>query len=83
MQKNAELFMCPIADGPVKIGLARSGVPKNPPQSRITLHVVRNTTMIFEAESDGSHPSDTLADDGEVRNDFWTTAGNYSYRHKR
>ena len=26
--------------------------------------------MIFEAESDGSPPSDTLTDDGEARSDF-------------
>ena len=28
MQKNGELFICPIADGPVKIVLARSDFPK-------------------------------------------------------
>ena len=43
---------------------------EGPPQIRITLHVERSTTMFFEAESDGSHPSDTLADDGEARHDF-------------
>ena len=50
--------------------LEESRVSEAPPQIRITLHVERSTTMIFEAESDGSQPSDTLTDDGEARNDF-------------
>ena len=70
MQKNGELFICPIADGPVKIVLARSGFPEIHLKIRITLHVEKSTTMFFEAESDGSPPSDTLTDDGEARNDF-------------
>ena len=40
------------------------------PQTRITQHVEKSTTMFFEAESDACHPSDTLTDDGEARNDF-------------
>ena len=35
-------------------------------------------------ESDGSPPStgqDSRHDDGEARNDFWSIAGNYIYRH--
>ena len=43
---------------------------EGPPQMRSTLHVEKSTTMFFEAESDGSQPSDTLTDDGEARNDF-------------
>ena len=42
----------------------------DPPQTRITQHVEKSTTMFFEAESDACHPSDTLTDDGEARNDF-------------
>ena len=43
---------------------------EDPPQTRITLHESKSTTMIFEAETDACHPSDTLTDDGEARNDF-------------
>ena len=70
MPNNGNHFICPIADGPVKIVLARSGFPTIHLKIRITQHVERSTTMFFEAESDGSHPSDTLTDDGEARNDF-------------
>ena len=53
---------------------------ENPPQSRITLHVEKSTTMFFDAESDGSPPSNTLADDSEARNDVWTIARNCIHR---
>ena len=68
MPKNWNHFKCPIADGRVK--LSRAGLPKIHLKIRITLHVEKSTTMIFEESRDGSHPSDTLADDGEARNDF-------------
>ena len=35
-------------------------------------------------ESEGSPPSpsqDSDPDDGEARNDFWSTSGNFTYRH--
>ena len=35
----------------------------------------------LHGESDGSQPFDTLTDDSEARNDFWTIAGNYVSRH--
>ena len=81
--EDAELFICPIADGPVKINcLCEIRFPGDPPPTRITQHVEKSTTMFFEAESDACHPSDTLTDDGEARNDFfWTIAGNCFCRH--
>ena len=52
------------------IVFARSGFPEIHLKIRITQHVEKSTTMFFEAESDACHPSDTLTDDGEARNDF-------------
>ena len=34
----------------------------------------------LRGESDGSQPTDTMMDDREARNDFWSIEGNYIYR---
>ena len=80
MPKNGENFKFPIADGTVKLF---GGDP-----------IIRKCTLIrdqpegdeefrddLRGESDGSPPSDALIDDSEARNDFWSIAGNYFYRH--
>ena len=36
----------------------------------------------LRGESDGSQRIDTMIDDREVRNDFWSIEGNYMYRHQ-
>ena len=59
-----------VSDSEELDNLDASGFSEDPPQIRIILHVEKSTTMFFEAESDGSPPSDTLTDDGEARNDF-------------
>ena len=46
----------------------------------------RTSTSIREAknvrgESYGSEPFDSLSDDGEARDDFWSISGNYIFRH--
>ena len=51
------------------------------PQFTITLHEATNTTVFLQGESDESHSSDTLTDDGEARNDFPSIEGNHVYRH--
>ena len=35
----------------------------------------------LRGESGGSQPIDTMTDDREARNDFWSIEGNYIYRH--
>ena len=54
---------------------------EGPPQSWIILHVVEEHSDDLQGETDASHPIDTLRDDGEARNDFWSTEGNCIYRH--
>ena len=49
----------------------------NPSQSRITLHELTDN---LQGESDGSQTLDTMTDDREARNDFWSVEGNHIYR---
>ena len=78
--ENAELFICPIADGPVKINclceIRFSGDPSqnqdHPARGEEHNDVLRGRVAC--------HPSDTL-DDGEAETIFWTIAGNCFCRH--
>ena len=54
---------------------------EEPPPSRITLQEAKSITKIFKESRTGPQPLDTLTDDSETRNDFWTIAGNYVHRH--
>ena len=76
----------------VKISYSRSQVEhlscleeirfsEDPSQFRIILARDEQHKDVLQGESDGSPPLNTLTDDGEPRNDFWTNAGNYIYRH--
>ena len=49
---------------------------RGPPQFRITLHET-NTTTFLQGESAKYRTSDTLTEDGEARNDFWTITGEF------
>ena len=73
MPKNGEHFIFPIACGTVKLS-GRDQVFRR--SISIQDHLARetNSTRSFQ-------PLDTLTDDAEARNDFWTNAGNYIYRH--
>ena len=76
---SGEKFIFPNADGKVKL----SGVGQ----------VLRTSTFIRDrpdrgeeqghllGESDGCPPQDSSTDNGGAKNDFWSTSGNYIYRH--
>ena len=50
-------------------------------RGRWVLDTRGSSRLELQGESDGSHSSDTLTHDTEARNDFWTIAGIYVYRH--
>ena len=77
--ENGDNFILPIADGKVNL----SGGDQ----------VLRISTLIrdnlergeerkdLRGESDGSQPLDSLPDDSEASNDFWSITWNCIYRH--
>ena len=70
----------PVADGTVKLS-GREQVFRR--SKSIRDHPARGEEHkdVLQGESDGSQPLDTMTDDSEARNDFWSNAGNYIYRH--
>ena len=73
MPKSGEHFTFPVADGTVKLS-GREKVFRR--STSIRDHPARGEEHndVLQAECDGSHPLDTLTDDGVVRTDFWTVA---------
>ena len=81
MQKNGELFTCPIADGPVKIVLARSGFPKIhfKPGSPCTW---RRAQRCYSRQSrTGLHHQTRSRMTVKPETIFWTIAGKCVCRH--
>ena len=77
--KNGEHFIFPIAGGTFKLaggdqGIRKSTLIRDDPERGELRDDLRG-------ESDGSQRIDTMMDDREVRNDFWSIEGNYMYRH--
>ena len=73
-------FIFPVADGTVKLsggdqGIRRSTLIRDQPERG------EERRDDLQGDSDGSQPIDTMMDDGEARNDFWSMKGNYIYRH--
>ena len=69
MPKSGDHFTFPIGAGPVKLSGREQVFRKS---TLIQDHPARGEEHndVLQAESGGSPPSDTLADDGEARNDF-------------
>ena len=80
MPKNSDNFKFPVADGTVRLVWRDQVFRKS---ISIQDHPARDEEHndVLQGESDGSPPFNTLTDGGEARNDFWTIAGNYIYRH--
>ena len=72
--KNGEYFIFTIQDGTVK-WYGRIRFSEKSTSIQDYLERAKTITMLFEEESDGSPPSDTLADEK------LSIAGNYIYRH--
>ena len=79
MPKNWNHFKCPIADGRVK--LSRAGLPKIHLKIRITLHVEKSTTMIFEESRTALIHQTRLRMTVKPETIFWTIARNCICRH--
>ena len=81
-RKNGEHFICPIADGTVKLAggdqdLRTSTLIRDHPSSR-------RTSSRFSGRmrrSPPTHLQDSLPDAGEARNDFWSFTGDFICRH--
>ena len=79
-KENGESIF-PIEDGRIK--------PRGGDQELRTSTLIRHrpiqgeSNIDFLGESEGSlpQPQDSLPDAGEARNDFWSTSGNFLYRH--
>ena len=78
LTKNGVFFVFPTAEGNATL-FGKDQVLQTS-QFRINLDEEHND--VLRGESDGSQPLDTLTDDCEALNDFWTIAGNYIYRHQ-
>ena len=80
MPKNGEMFSFLVAHGKVKLSgrdqVFRRTISVQDYPARGEKHI-----DVLKGESNGSQPLNTLTDDGEPRNDFWTIAGHYIYRH--
>ena len=77
--KSGDNFIYPIADGKVKLSGGDQVL-------KISTFIRDNLEQGEEREGlrgepDGSHPFDSLPDETEATNDFWSTSGNYIYRH--
>ena len=74
-------FIFPIADGRIKT----LGGDQDLRTSTLVLHrpIQGESNLDFLGESEGSlpQPQDSLPDAGEAINDFWSTSGNFMYRH--
>ena len=74
-------FTFPIADGRIKT----PGEDQDLRTSTLTRHrpIQGESHVDFLGESEGSlpHPHDSLPDAGEATNDFWSSSGNFIYRH--
>ena len=75
-------FIFPIADGRIKFV---GGYQELRTSTLIRDHPIRGEGQRdLLGESEGSPPplpQDSLSDAGEARNDFWSTSGNFIYRH--
>ena len=71
--KKGDLFVFPIADGTVKLSGGDQVVRKS------TLR--RDQPERGDELRDDLQPIDTMMDDRDTRNDFWSIEGNYIYRH--
>ena len=80
MPKNGENFIFPIADGTANLS-GRNQVFRKATQVRDYPARGEEHRDDLRGESDGSQRLDTITADSDARNDFWTTAGNYIYRH--
>ena len=78
--KNDEFFIFPIADGTVKLSGGDEAFRKSTLKRD---HSIRGEELRddIRGESDGSQPTDTMMDDREARNDFWSIEGTCIYRH--
>ena len=76
-QKMVKTFVFPMAGGTVKLS-GRDQVFR----TSIRVHPARGEEDKddLQGESDGSWPSDTMTDDSEAPNDFWSIEGNWTYR---
>ena len=74
-------FIFPIADGRIKT----LGGDQDLRTSTLVWHrpIQGESNIDFLGESEGSlpQPQDSLPDAGEAINDFWSTSGNFIYRH--
>ena len=77
--KSGDNFIYPIADGKVKLS-GGDQVLKISTFLRDNLEQGEEREGL-RGEPDGSHPFDSLPDETEATNDFWSTSGNYIYRH--
>ena len=75
-------FIFPVADGQIKFV---GGYQELRTSTLIRDHPIRGESQRdFLGESEGSPsppPQDSLPDAGEARHDFWSTSGNFIYRH--
>ena len=76
-------FYFPIADGRINLS---GGDQELRTSTLIRDHPIRGERQRdFLGQSEGSPllpPQDSLSDDGEAINDFWSMSGNFIYRHK-
>ena len=83
---NGENFIFTVADGTVKISggdrrLKKSTLIRDRPERG-------EEREILQGESGGlsspfPHQDDSTRDDAEAKNDFWSIAGDFIYRHQR
>ena len=76
-------FIFPIADGRIK---TTGGDQELRTSTLVREHPIRGEShRDFLGESEGSLPplQDSLPDDGEAINDFWSMSGNFLYRQSR
>ena len=77
--QSVDFVIFPIAHGTVKLSGGDQVFPK--------IHLDTGSSRSEELrddlrrESDGSQPLDTMTDDSEARNDFWSVGGKHLYRH--
>ena len=78
--KSGEHFILPIADGTVKLSGRDRGIRKSTPMRGTTQEGVK-ISEDHQGSSEESQPVDETKDDAEARNDFWSIAGDFTYRH--
>ena len=80
MPKNGEFFIFPIADGTVQLSGGDHGIRNSTPIQDYLARGEKHNDDLQEGVGRFS-TINTLTDDSEARNKFWTIAGNYIHRH--